>query len=61
MELAPPSTPIERQLTMDKWEYFEHFMKMHPSVFQILVYKTPTQQYWIVRKQQKLVRVQKRV
>jgi len=61
MELAPPSTPVERQLTTDKWEYFEQFMRMHPTVFQIMVYKTPNEQYWIVRKQKKLVRVHKRV
>lgn len=61
MELAPPSTPVERQLTMDKWEYFEQFMQMHPAIFQMLVFKTATEQYWIVRKQKKLVRVYKRV
>ncbi len=59
MELAPPTTPIERQLTMDKWEVFEEFMKMNPFVFQVLVYKTPSHQYWLVRKHKKLVRIHK--
>lgn len=61
MELAPPSTPVERQITTDKWESVESFMQMHPSIFEVLVCKTPTDQYWIVRKQKKLERVHKRV
>lgn len=61
MELSPPCTPIERQLTSDKWESVEDFMQMHPSIFEVLVCKTPTDQYWIVRNQKKLVRVHKRV
>ncbi len=61
LSLPPPTTPVERQITMDKWETVETFMQMHPAVFEVLVYKTPTDQYWIVRKQRKLVRVHKRV
>jgi hypothetical protein len=61
MSLLPPSTPIERQLTTTKWDCVEQFMQMNPSVFEVLVYRTPTDQYWIVRRQKTLVRVHKRL
>lgn len=61
MELPPPSTPLERQLTLDKWEQYETFMNMNPAVFCVLVYQTPTHIYWLIRKHRKLVRVHKRV
>jgi hypothetical protein len=60
MELNPPSSPVERQLTDDKWEALENFMKMNPFVFRVLVYKTTTHQYWIVRKKKQLLRIHKK-
>lgn len=60
MDLPAPSTPLERQITLDKWEELELFMKMHPAVYRMLVYKTPTHQYWLVRKHRKIVRVHQR-
>jgi hypothetical protein len=61
MELAKPSSPMERQITMNKWECVEQYMQMNPAVFEALVYRTPTYQYWVVRRQKTLVRVHRKV
>ncbi len=57
----PPSSPIERQITLDKWEECELVMKEKPELKEMLVQAIPGHEYWLVRKGEKLVRVHKRV
>ena len=57
----PPSTPIERQITLDKWEECETVMKQNTELKELLVLAIPGHEYWVVRKDGNLVRVHKRV
>jgi len=57
----PPSTPLERQITLDKWEECELVMEEDTNRNELLVLAIPGHEYWLVRKDGKLMRVHKRV
>lgn len=57
----PPSTPLERQITLDKWEECEDMMEKNKELNELLVLAIPGHEYWVVRKDGNLVRVHKRV
>lgn len=47
--LAPPNTPVDRQLTLDKWKRGEEFMTMNPTVREYIVEQTHGHIYKLVR------------
>ena len=58
---SPPSTPIERQITLDKWEECERILSESKDLNEMLVLSIPGHEYWLVRKEGSFLRVHKRV
>jgi len=45
----PRGVSIERQLTNDKWQAAEEYLREHPELAKVLAGEAPGHRYWMIR------------